>query len=335
MALETRSRTAASRRRAVVQPRELNESVHAVSGACAGLVSSTLTYPLDVVKTRLQVQDGWSSTRTPQYRGTFDAVKTIVRTEGVRSLYSGLSVNIVGSSLAWGCYLFVYTAVKQRSSALSRNTPFTNVSAGMVAGTNVAVLTNPLWVIKTRMQLDHRSPITGLREFATALDAVRHAYSHDGPRAFARGLVPSLMLVPQGALQMMAYEELKKLTLTRKQADDAVRMSTAECFLCDDAVHQLTSTESLLMGGLSKVCALVLTYPLQVIRSRLQQKEQSSAVAQRPYHGLVDAVRKIWQREGWRGYYKGITSNMIKVVPASAITFLTYEYMVQAIQLEI
>ena len=72
------------------------------------------------------------------------------------------------------------------------------------------------------------------------------------------------------------------------------------------------------MAACSKVVAVSVTYPYQVVRARLQDQEQK-------YAGIRDIVRRTYALEGVAGFYKGLTANLAKVVPAISITFLVYE----------
>ena len=85
---------------------------------------------------------------------------------------------------------------------------------------------------------------------------------------------------------------------------------------------QLGPWDHIAMGGLSKAFASTATYPLQVIRSRLQQR---GGGGDPPYKGMADVVRRTWAAEGVAGFYRGIVPNVLRVMPASAVTFAAYE----------
>lgn len=134
---------------------------------------------------------------------------------------------------------------------------------------------------------------------------VASIYRSEGMRGFYRGLYPSLVGVSYGALQFMAYEQLK-----RWRAGPLEKSS----------LKALTNADILLLSGASKIFAGALTYPYQVVRARLQTYDAANQ-----YHGSTDVIRKIWQREGLRGFYKGLGPNMVKVLPSTWVTFLVYE----------
>lgn len=140
--------------------------------------------------------------------------------------------------------------------------------------------------------------------YASILDGTRRIYQIDGLSGFYRGLVPSLFGVSHGALQFMAYEQMKQLRSTH----------------FSEGQHELSNLNYLLFSGLSKIFAGSITYPYQVIRARLQTYD-----ADQTYRSARDAVYKVWKQEGMSGFYKGLGPNLLRVVPSNCVTFLVYE----------
>lgn len=179
-------------------------------------------------------------------------------------------------------------------------------------GALTAVLTNPIWVIKTRM-LSTGASVPGA--YASLSSGVRQIYRSEGLTGFYRGLIPSLFGVSHGALQFMAYEQLKRY-----------RSSVSVWEVIPDnnepkrTRRELDNLDYLVLSGLSKIFAGSVTYPYQVIRSRLQTYDASGT-----YRGLFDAVVQIWRRESLAGFYKGLGPNLFRVLPSTWITFLVYE----------
>ncbi len=293
---------------------------NAVAGVIAGFISSVTTHPLDVVKTRFQVQDGRMS-HVPLYRGTSHALVTIARTEGIRSLYAGLTPNLLGSTVSWGCYFYGYNylrglARKDPSNLDSRGQlgPGTNMACATCAGVFTCIVTNPIWLVKTRLQLQHGSG----RKLNGMFDALRSVVRDEGVMGLYKGLFPSLLLVSHGALQFMCYEEIKK---------------GFQRYANGGAEH-LTTWQTFFTGATAKVFASVVTYPSQVVRARLQQVDpnvvrsqqgQPAIQGERYYRGTADVVVKVLKHEGVGGFYKGIIPNLLRVVPSAAITFVVYE----------
>lgn len=169
-------------------------------------------------------------------------------------------------------------------------------------GALTAVATNPVWVIKTRM-LSTSSRHPGA--YTSLVDGARQIWRSEGLRGFYRGLIPSLFGVGHGALQFMAYEQLKR---SRGLANS------------NGQTRQLSNVDYLALSATSKVFAGVLTYPYQVLRARLQTYD-----ARNTYKGVFDVVRQVLRREGPLGFYKGLTPNIVRVLPSTCVTFLVYE----------
>ena len=84
--------------------------------------------------------------------------------------------------------------------------------------------------------------------------------------------------------------------------------------------EELSASDYLILSGLAKVFAGSITYPYQVVRSRLQMYNADSA-----YSGARDVVRQVLRKEGLAGFYKGLGPNMLRVMPSTWVTFIVYE----------
>lgn len=129
-------------------------------------------------------------------------------------------------------------------------------------------------------------------------------YREEGARGFYLGLLPSLLGVSHGALQFMAYEQLKRYRVDRVGGRE----------------KGLSAMDYLWLSGASKIFASSTTYPYQVVRARLQMYE-----AGQTYTGVRDAVAQVWKQEGIAGFYKGLGPNLVRVLPSTWVTFLVYE----------
>lgn len=78
-------------------------------------------------------------------------------------------------------------------------------------------------------------------------------------------------------------------------------------------------------GAVSKSCAVLLTYPFQVMRTRLQDQYNLPEASRVYFGGLGDAFKKTWLLEGWRGLYRGFGPHIAKALPQSGLTFLLIE----------
>lgn len=211
------------------------------------------------------------------------------------------------------------------------------------------MVTNPIWVIKTRlMSQNYRSDSEGFRvpwRYSGAWDAARKMYAAEGFRSFYSGLTPALLGLSHVAIQFPLYEYLK-MAITGYGIGEHPD---------DGSSHWLGISAATFM---SKVCASTVTYPHEVLRTRLQTQQRtlpvpsteeltfrgglehpqdhgrpavassSDGMANRPrYVGTLRTCQTILREEGWRAFYSGIGTNLFRAIPAAMTTMLTYEYM--------
>ena len=288
----------------------------AISGACAGLVSSVVTCPLDVIKTRLQVRPE-ASTSGSITHGGFDNVTTVIRKiwteDGLRGFYRGLGPTVIGYLPTWAIYFCVYDAGKKffgEHTALSHMHPFaTHIASAMLAGATSTTCTSPMWVVKTRTMLQTAS-VPKHELYRHTFDAFVKIYRSEGMMAFYKGLLPSLLGVFHVVVQFPLYEHFKSMTSEFKRGD---ALSPGSILLCS--------------GG-SKMLASMATYPHEVLRTRPQMVPKCTThngVVMRQYSGFVQTFVSILRYEGISGFYRGMGVNLVRTVPNSGLTILTYE----------
>jgi solute carrier family 25 folate transporter 32 len=256
--------------------RKLAPVEHMIAGTTAGLVSTAALFPLDTIKVRYQV-DEKTTLKAPQRLA--HAFKRVVASEGVLGLYQGLPAGLYGSGLSWGGYFYFYEAAKTRwvdgrATGERWNDAWHQAAAAVEAGTIMVALTNPIWLVKTRMQLQLRQTTAGAaaeaspaavaaagapslgggggsggggaahRPYRSFADALTTIVKEEGPLALYKGSLPALLLVSHGAAQFVVYEALKAEAASRKWS--------------------LGTAGVLAMGAASKIVASVATYPFQV-----------------------------------------------------------------------
>ena len=181
-------------------------------------------------------------------------------------------------------------------------------------GMLTSILTNPIWVIKTRMLSTSSRTPGAYASFTTGASQIYHS---EGIPGFYRGLLPALFGVSHGALQFMAYEKLK---LHRIKMSSATVFNDGYAGSAQVRWRRLGNLDLFIISSLSKIFAGFATYPYQVLRSRLQTYD-----AHLMYRGVQDAALQIWAREGAAGFYKGLGPNILRVLPSTWVTFLVYE----------
>ncbi|KNC25121.1 hypothetical protein FF38_07816 [Lucilia cuprina] len=156
------------------------------------------------------VNDGRTAA-VPQYRGLGSAFATIFRQEGFRGLYKGVTPNVWGSGSSWGLYFMFYNTIKtfiQGGNATLPLGPTMHMIAAAQSGALTLILTNPIWVVKTRLCLQYGAEGKG-SEYRGMIHALAQIYKEEGIRGLYKGFVPGMLGVSHGAIQFMTYEEMK------------------------------------------------------------------------------------------------------------------------------
>ncbi|CAM9016606.1 hypothetical protein WICANDRAFT_76973 [Wickerhamomyces anomalus NRRL Y-366-8] len=273
-----------------------------LSGLTAGFITTTVTHPLDLLKIRLQL-DISSKTHIEALSKIFKGFQNSA--SPTKEIYRGLPLNLIGGSSAWAIYFGSYRVFKDLlhdETLLDANLEsWQYLISAFSAGSFTAVLTNPIWVLKTRI-LSTSKIAPGA--YIGVIDGFKRVVKEEGILGFWKGLTPSLMGVSQGALQFTMYDTLKYR------------------FRGDDGLGKLKVYEYIIMSCVSKITATLMVYPCQVLKSRLQDYE---SITKRKT--VKQVVEGIWRLEGIGGFYKGVVPNIIRVLPATCITFGVYEQM--------
>ncbi|KAK4695318.1 hypothetical protein P7C70_g8570, partial [Phenoliferia sp. Uapishka_3] len=197
----------------------------AFCGIGAGIISTLVMHPLDLVKVRFQVStttsaslsSGLKPVKKGVLREIYGSVRDIGRYEGLRGLYRGLTPNLVGNASSWGLYFLWYTMIKARKDG---GDPTVKLSAGQhllasaESGIITAVMTNPLWVVKTRMFTSTpNSPLA----YKNVFDGLNKLARLEGVPGLMKGISLALFGVSNGAIQFMTYEELKKWRIEKRK----------------------------------------------------------------------------------------------------------------------
>ncbi|RLN44656.1 hypothetical protein BBJ28_00018362 [Nothophytophthora sp. Chile5] len=277
--------------------------IHTTSGLGAGAISTFLLYPLDLVKVRYQVHEQSAHA----YRSLGHAFRSIVAEEGVRALFRGMSPALYGATISWGLYMMMYQNAKQRYARMADEGwiqgSWQHFFSGIEAGVICVPLTNPIWLIKIRMQVQSNKrlqhAVTGKDAalklaktvpYRSVSDAFRRIVAEEGASALYKGMIPALFLTTNGAIKTHWSPEM-------------------------DVIPTLA------MGAVAQSIASTATYPYQVIKARLQQGGPMAL----QYHGTWDCTKKILRNEGFGGLFKGLSANILKVMPTGAIVFAAYE----------
>ncbi|RDA90782.1 hypothetical protein CP533_3602 [Ophiocordyceps camponoti-saundersi (nom. inval.)] len=330
--------------------------VHLVAGGIGGMTAATLTAPLDVLKTRLQ-SDIYQSQLQAKARAlgplnparaaihhlsdTMQILTSVYRTEGPRALFKGLGPNLIGVIPARSIGFYVYGNGKRLISHYwngGQQAVWVHLLAGVAAGVATSTATNPIWMVKTRMQLDknvaERSGGAMKRQYRNSLDCVRQIVRNEGFGGLYKGMSASYLGVAESTLQWMLYEQMKA-ALRRREARiqssgrertlwDKFVGSTGQCWrILMRLVVFFVSVFAFVVVILVCLGSLLIMTMIQVARTRLRQAPLNPNSPK--YTGLVQCFKLVWKEEGMMGLYGGLTPHLMRTVPSAAIMFGMYE----------
>ncbi|MCO5614081.1 hypothetical protein L7F22_068362 [Adiantum nelumboides] len=292
--------------------RQSNAFKYLLAGGVAGAMSRTATAPFDRVKVLLQVQ-------THPKKGNSNVLHCsykIYKDSGLVGFFRGNGLNVLKVAPESAIKFYAYEVFKSTMvKSDNRGNPeeikaMGRLLAGGAAGAVAQTSIYPLELVKTRLQTyvgnDGKAPSL----FKLSKDILQQ----EGPRGFYRGLLPSTLgIIPYAGIDLATYESLKK---SAKKLLPANQEPGPLIQLCC----------GMFSGALGATCV----YPLQLVRTRLQAQRMNSAVR---YKGMVDAFQRIWREEGFLAFYKGLFPNLLKVLPAASITYITYEEMKKRLSL--
>ncbi|KAK8720168.1 hypothetical protein OTU49_013540 [Cherax quadricarinatus] len=281
---------------------------HLVAGGVAGMVSRTCTAPLDRLKVFLQVHGA------KQFQGLANCFRYMLKEGGVTSLWRGNGINVLKiapeSALKFAAYEQGKRMVLQFGGSRERELSiYERFVAGSFAGGFSQTAIYPLEVLKTRLALRK----TG--QYKSILDAAKKIYRQEGLRSFYRGYVPNLLgIIPYAGIDLAIYETLKKTYMQHHKENT------------NPSVFVITAC-----GAFSSSCGQLASYPLALVRTRLQAQVITPGVVHDHTITMSGLFRHIFATEGVFGLYRGITPNFMKVVPAVSISYVVYEKCRQAL----
>lgn len=288
------------------------------SGGVAGTVASSITNPLEVIKTQLQSTSA-SATAHGELASAgghpMDIAKRIVEKDGIIGFWRGMRPTLVGIIPARSIYFYSY---EQSKKAISKfNLPEGSVGnaliSGFAAGIASNTLTNPIWMVKTRMQLLADSTV-GQKAYLGYTDVIQTIWKEEGIGGFYKGISASYWGCSEGCIQFVLYEQIKTRLLRQK---NLIRQKQGL-----EPTTELSKLSYFLSAAFSKGMAAMATYPHEVARTRLREQARAGVFK---YKNMWQTLSLVAKEEGRQGLYAGMGVHLAKVVPNSAIMFLTYE----------
>jgi solute carrier family 25 protein 34/35 len=294
-----------------MEKKERRLPVEFVLGALASCGAVTVSNPMEVIKTRFQLQGELQKRGiyVVQYRNLSHAFLTIARNEGIRGLQKGLLLAYPYTITMNGTRLGLYEKTKSFFSyytGFNRNGWFVGLSSGATTGILGSIVANPFFIAKTRMQsYSKANPVGHQHNYRGPIHALVSIFREEGFRGLFRGTKAGCIRISvASAVQLTTYDQSKAAVLW---------MGVKE------GIHVHIGAS--IVSGIFLVLVL---NPFDVITTRLYNQEVKHGVGML-YQGWLDCVIKIWKTEGFIGFYKGLIPHYSRLAPHTILIFVLLE----------
>lgn len=291
-----------------------------VFGGLASCVAELVTFPVDLTKTRLQIQgqifdnsSQKSKYAQKRYTNMFQAIYRIGHEEGVRMLYSGVSAALLRQITYGTIKIGIYQKIKRFfAEDIRQEKLHLNILNGMFSGALANSLANPTDLLKIRMQAHHPS-VHGKRLFPAMISIAKK----EGVLGLYSGVLPTAQRAAiVCGVELAVYDWVKKQLICRFDRPDTI------------GTHFLSSFIAGFAGALAST-------PIDVVRTRLMNQENlhprltSSTISTTPYKGIVDCFVKTIKNEGFLALYKGFFPSWLRLGPWNIVFFIVFEQLKQ------
>lgn len=281
-----------------------------IYGGFASCISEAVTFPIDLVKTRLQIQGSSPSKQTVarlKYSGMINCFSKVIREEGLKALYTGVKPAILRQATYGTLKLGFYQIIKKKLARRpGEQNVFNNVISGMVSGAGAMMICNPTDVLKVRMQSGADGATYKNKGIGYAFLDI---YKNEGFKGLYRGTAPNAQRTAViAAAELASYDCTKQYLLKTLMMKDNIW------------VHLMSS-------GLAGICGAVAATPLDVVKTRMmsQQNLKNNQNSHEIYRNSFDCISKTVRNEGMSALYKGFIPSYLRIGPWTMIFFLTYE----------
>jgi hypothetical protein len=296
-----------------------------------------VVYPLDVAKTRIQVTSSAARGKRKDDLSMLSMLLEILKQEGINGWYRGFAATMLNTFSMQYAYFFFYSFM--RSSYIKRMTlklppgskppalsTAAELSLGAAAGALSQIFTIPVSVIATRQQVGRSARESSQDEGPvdeSLLAVAREIIREDGVTGLWLGIKPGMVLTVNPAITYGVYERLKSLLL-----------------LANSASIKLTPGTSFLLGAFSKTLATIVTYPYIMAKVRIQARSADTDASEskgllggrngniepKAMHvGALGLLLRVLRKEGFVGWYQGMSAQIIKAVLSQALLFVSKE----------
>lgn len=281
-------------------------AVKVFSAGAAGCVADLVTFPLDTAKVRLQIQGESKPSLKGQrmkFRGVFSTILTMVKTEGPRSLYSGLVAGLHRQMSFASVRIGLYDSMKQFYSRGSESAGIgTRIMAGCTTGAMAVTFAQPTDVVKIRLQAQSRLLESGsVKRYSSTFDAYRTIARDEGVRGLWKGALPN---ITRNAIvncsELVTYDIIKELILKNKLMTDNM-----PCHF--------------VAGFAAGFCTTIVASPVDVVKTRFMNSTPGK------YSGAMNCALTMLMKEGPTAFYKGFVPSFLRLGSWNIVMFVSFE----------
>lgn len=318
-----------------------------LAGGFAGCAAKTVVGPLDRVKILFQTRNPEFAKYTGSWSGFPSAIRDIYHSAGVRGLFKGHSATLLRIFPYAGVKFLAYEQIRARViKNKAQETPVRRFVSGSLAGMMSVFLTYPLEVIRVRLAFE-----TSEQSRSGLSTIVRKIYSEQAPRVhrpenplaatatqvvdtvtprsglanFFRGFTPTLLgMIPYAGASFLAHDVMSDVMRIPVLAPYTTLPNTSreETSTSSHKPAQLRYWAELTTGGIAGFVSQTVSYPLEVIRRRMQV---GGVVGDGHRLSIAEVARRIYLERGYKGFFVGLSIGYVKVVPMAAVSFYAYE----------
>ncbi|XP_059474945.1 peroxisomal membrane protein PMP34 [Neocloeon triangulifer] len=279
--------------------------VHAVAGATGSVVAMATFYPLDTVRSRLQLEEKRES------KNTVEVIKDLVNDEGFFTLYRGMVPVLQSLCCSNFVYFYTFHGLKSMRTKPAQQNAGRDLMLAALAGIVNVCVTTPLWVVNTRLKMKGIGAKSGSHgetevPFNGLIDGLKYIARTEGVLALWKGTMPSLLLVTNPSLQFMAYESIKRRLMAGKKVG-----------------AELGSLTVFFAGAAAKALATIATYPLQIVQAKLRHGHTYPNL--RKNANMFELIVYIIKIHGVEGLFKGMEAKILQTISTAALMFVAYE----------
>ncbi|KAM9960912.1 hypothetical protein ACTFIW_010072 [Dictyostelium discoideum] len=296
-----------------------------VAGSVGGMSSIMAGHPFDTIKVMLQDASG----NLPKFKNGFQALKYIMKVDGIKGIYRGLSVPLFSVSFTNSvffatnnfCQSYFHPPCKDENGEDILIPYHKAAAAGAIAGGVISLLITPRDLVKSKLQVQCRpfgSTNVSL-QYKGPIDVIRQTIKRDGIKGMFKGIRSTFCRdIPGDAVYFVVYEFMKRKLLALSKNNNNNNNNNDNSSL----KAGVPAWVAIGAGGCAGMSFWMSIYPMDVVKTRIQTQPDHLPPQ---YTSVLQTITKIYKEEGISVFFRGFSATILRAFPTSAVNFLMYE----------